>query len=108
MILTFYSSYLRKTPVQLFPEVLHIVAAVFPGTAILGDIYKGKGEAVLSNSNSMECGVWSMEKVLLTTVAGTVAVADSLPFKKNKQFCSCILFSKQSNRARTLLGISRS
>ena len=27
----------------------------------------------------MECGVWSVEKVPLTTVAGTVAVAGLLP-----------------------------
>jgi len=52
--------------------------------------------------------VGSMEKAPLTTVAGTVAVADPVLFKKDKQFCSCTLFSKQNIRARTLLGMGRS
>jgi len=48
-----------------------------------------------------------MEKPPLTTLAGTVAVADLLPFKMDKQFCSCTLFSKQNDRARTLWGMGR-
>ena len=57
-------------------------------------------------TNSFFCR--NMEKAPLTTVAGTVAgtvaVADSVPFKMDKKFCSCMLFLKQNDRARTLWG----
>ena len=49
-----------------------------------------------------------MEKAPLTTVAGIVAVAGLLHFKKEKQFSFCTLFPKQNDRAGTLLGIDGS